>query len=261
MTEKQIVVANQLVNYLTNDIADPSAGAVVFLHGWRSDARVWKPIIERLLRDYARNDNILNFYALDLPGFGKSEKPKRDFNLDNYAAVVMGLIKKLQLENVALVGHSFGGRVAIKLSVLEPDLIHKLILVDSAGYRLNKSRNALLRVVAKLFKPFFMVFGLKMLRFRIYRAIGADDYLATPELKQTFLNVINEDLTALLQYIRQETLIVWGGRDEDTPLVLAMWLKEHIGRSDLVIFHDAGHFSFLDEPDKFVEAVKDFLKG
>ena len=91
--------------------------------------------------------------------------------------------------------------------------------------------------------------------------MGAEDYLATPELRETFLNVINEDLTALLGYVRQETLIVWGGRDEDTPLMLAMWLKEHIPHSDLVIFHNAGHFSFLDEPDKFVGTVRDFLKA
>src|SRR3989344_3443172 len=232
MTEKQVVVANQLVNYLSNEVVDPAAQTVVFLHGWRSEAAVWRPVMDRLGRRYRQ-------FALDLPGFGKSEK----------------------LKKIVVVGHSFGGRVVIKLSALEPDIVEKLILVDSAGFRLHGKRNAVLRIVAKMLKPFFMIPGLRTLRLPIYRVMGAEDYLATPELRETFLNVINEDLTALLGYVRQETLIVWGGRDEDTPLMLAMWLKEHIPHSDLVIFHNAGHFSFLDEPDKFVGTVRDFLKA
>ena len=103
--------------------------------------------------------------------------------------------------------------------------------------------------------------GLKSLRPTIYKAIGADDYVATPDMKDTFVKVINEDLTALLRFIRQQTLIVWGGKDEDTPMILAMLLKENIRHSDMVVFNDAGHFSFLDEPKKFAEAVRDFLKG
>ncbi|OGE76954.1 MAG: hypothetical protein A3C85_01240 [Candidatus Doudnabacteria bacterium RIFCSPHIGHO2_02_FULL_48_21] len=242
------------MNYLSNEVVDPAAQTVVFLHGWRSEAAVWRPVMDRLGRRYRQ-------FALDLPGFGKSEKPKHIFTLVDYATVVLGFIKKMELKKIVVVGHSFGGRVVIKLSALEPDIVEKLILVDSAGFRLHGKRNAVLRIVAKMLKPFFMIPGLRTLRLPIYRVMGAEDYLATPELRETFLNVINEDLTALLGYVRQETLIVWGGRDEDTPLMLAMWLKEHIPHSDLVIFHNAGHFSFLDEPDKFVGTVRDFLKA
>lgn len=260
MKEKQVVIANQLVNYLMNDSEDPVREAVVFLHGWRSEGKMWIPIMERLLRDYARDDNSLRVFALDLPGFGKSEKPKHTFDLANYALIVRGFIEKLQLKKVNLVGHSFGGRVAIKLSATEPDLIKKLVLVDSAGYNFQKGRNKFYKFLAKIFKPVFMLPGMSSLRENIYEMLGAEDYLATPELKETFINIINEDLTALLRYIRQETLIIWGGHDNVTPLVMGVWLKENIRRSDLIVYNDAGHFSFLDEPKKFVESLRDFLK-
>ena len=150
MTEKQVVVANQLVNYLSNEVVDPAAQTVVFLHGWRSEAAVWRPVMDRLGRRYRQ-------FALDLPGFGKSEKPKHIFTLVDYATVVLGFIKKMELKKIVVVGHSFGGRVVIKLSALEPDIVEKLILVDSAGFRLHGKRNAVLRIVAKMLKPFFMI--------------------------------------------------------------------------------------------------------
>jgi len=255
MTEKQVVIANQLVSYLTNDLEDPSREAVVFLHGWRSEAAVWKQAMVEL-------ENTYQVFALDLPGFGKSEKPKHTFDLASYSLVVRGFVEKLGLKNVNLVGHSFGGRVAIKLSSTEPELIKKLVLVDSAGFNFhNKNKREIFRFFSKIARPFFRLPGFKSLRPTIYKAIGADDYVATPDMKDTFVKVINEDLTALLRFIRQQTLIVWGGKDEDTPMILAMLLKENIRHSDMVVFNDAGHFSFLDEPKKFAEAVRDFLKG
>ncbi len=276
MLEKQIVVANQLVNYLASDAQDSAREAVVFLHGWRSEAAVWKKAMADL-------ESSFRVFALDLPGFGKSEKPKHTFDLADYSLVVRGFIEKVVIRStslpestraplpspgesnkvaVALVGHSFGGRVAIKLSSTEPELIKKLVLVDSAGFNFhNKNKREIFRFFSKIARPFFRLPGIKSLRPAVYKAIGAEDYVATPELKETFMKVINEDLTALLRFIRQQTLIVWGGKDEETPMLLGMLLKENIRHSDMVVFNDAGHYSFLDEPKKFAETVRHFLKG
>src|SRR3989344_297876 len=261
MVEKQIVIANQLVNYLTNEQDDPAGPTVVFLHGWRSESGVWKQAMADLGDSY-------QLFAVDLPGFGKSEKPKHTFNLHDYALIVRGFIEKIvnpvtslprgvprgtlpspgesNKVAVALVGHSFGGRVAIKLASTEPELIKKLVLVDSAGFNFhNKNKREVFRFFSKIARPFFKLPGLKNLRPGIYKAIGAEDYTVTPELKDTFVKVVNEDLTALLRFIRQETLIVWGGRSEDTPMMLAMWLKQNIRHSHLIVFNEAGHLAFL----------------
>src|SRR3989344_2318984 len=224
MTEKQVVVANQLVNYLSNEVVDPAAQTVVFLHGWRSEAAVWRPVMDRLGRRYRQ-------FALDLPGFGKSEKPKHIFTLVDYATVVLGFIKKMELKKIVVVGHSFGGRVVIKLSALEPDIVEKLILVDSAGFRLHGKRNAVLRIVAKMLKPFFMIPGLRTLRLPIYRVMGAEDYLATPELRETF-PIWNAVLRIVAKMLKPFFMIP-GLRTLRLPIYRVMGAEDYLATPEL----------------------------
>lgn len=197
-------------------------------------------------------------YSLDLPGFGKSETPRSPFFLADYCEVVKEFIEKLNLQNVSLVGHSFGGRVAIKLAAMNLVTLKKLVLVDSAG--IGAKKNLTKKFLAKLLKPFFLLPFTEGVRIKIYQYIGAEDYVATPKLRRTFLNVIQEDLTPLLPTITTPTLIIWGKRDKETPLDFAYILQKNIGHARLVILDNAGHFSFLDSREKFLENLTAFLE-
>jgi pimeloyl-ACP methyl ester carboxylesterase len=284
--EKQIIVNKQLISY-EEQTRQGNDAVLVFLHGWRSQKEVWQPIIKRLQQPLLASGHPpsstmssepngqtwggeYGMYALDLPGFGKSPftppspSPSRGGNnngwaVGDYAKVVKEFIEKLDLKNVILIGHSFGGRVAIKLVAKYPILISKLILVDSAGFAMDANKKSAMNFAAKIARPFFKPKFMQGLRKKIYRQIGAEDYLATPELQKTFVNITSEDLTADMKNIKLPTLIIWGENDTETPLEFGKKMNTLIPNSKFVILKNVGHFSFLDKPEEFVKILENFI--
>lgn len=250
---KQLALGNTLLTYYARPSQSKAAPAIIFLHGWRADASVWFPVFEKLSGMDA------TLYALDLPGFGATPAPSEPWHLEQYVDVVCNFISKLGLSHPALVGHSFGGRVAIRLAATLPGFTGKLVLVNSAGVRKKVPYALIKRAVAKIARPVFRLPGMQGLRARIYRRMGAEDYVATPELKHTFLNIVNEDLAPLFPYIKSKTLIIWGSADTETPLSSAHTMHEHILGSRLVVWENATHYSFLDQPDAFVQEITSFV--
>ena len=247
---KQLVINDTLVNYY-HHVGEADKPVLVFLHGWRSEGKVWQEVITQL-SDYTS-------YSLDLPGFGSSPAPKRTFHLGDYVAVVEGFIKKNSLANVIVIGHSFGGRIAIKLATTHPAYLQKIVLVDSAGIRRSSTLRTLKQGIAKIVKPLFFLPGLQGVRRAIYIKLGAEDYLATPSLQQTFVHVVTEDLPPLLSQITQPTLLLWGEDDTDTPVRDARTMEQMVPSAKLVMLEGAGHFSFLDKPQEFVSTLKKFV--
>jgi pimeloyl-ACP methyl ester carboxylesterase len=150
--------------------------------------------------------------------------------------------------------------VAIKLSSSNPELISKVVLVDSAGFAMDASKKIFTKAAAKIVKPFFKPKFMQPLRKKIYQKIGAEDYLATPELQKTFVNVTGEDLSNDMKKIQAPTLIIFGENDKVTPVTYGELMKFLIPNSKCRVLKGAGHFSFLDKPEEFAEALKDFIK-
>ncbi len=255
--ENEIVINNLLVRYSRFGQMKSVAGekCLLFLHGWRSNKEVWGGVVEKLLVI----NKELSVFCLDLPGFGKSPAPKKPFSVGDYAETVAEFIKKENLSNIILVGHSFGGRVGIKLASQFPNLVSKLVLVNSAGFVSKARHKNLITLIAKLTKPFFVPNFMQGLRKSIYRALGLEDYLATPMLQETFKKVIAEDLTADMQRITIPTLIIWGENDKETPVEFGERMKTLIPNSVLKILPNAGHFSFLDQPENFTKILNEFI--
>lgn len=249
ISRKKLVLENLVVNFLKTD---NSGVPLVFLHGWRSESAVWFKIMSEAEKRGFRS------FALDLPGFGLSEIPPEDFDLKKYAAVIESFLEKEGLEKVYLVGHSFGGRIALKFASLFPENLSGLVLVDSAG--LKPKDKKIIRFFAKILKPFFKLPFFRSFRPLIYKIIGAEDYIATPRLKNVFLNVVKENLEPSLSRIKTKTLVVWGEEDKTTPLSFAETFHRQIKNSRLEIIKDAGHFSFMDNPEEFSKILFDFVK-
>lgn len=241
------MIDKQLINYKKSGEGDIP---VIFLHGWRSEGSVWLKILETL------NSNFTG-YAPDLPGFGSSPLAKESYDLADYVELVLAFIQKLKLINPVIVGHSFGGRIAIKLTAGYPSIASKLVLVDSAGFveKINPSHKLLAKLVKPMFKPTFM----QGIRKTIYKAIGSDDYLATPELQKTFVNIINEDLEPIMKNILVPALLIWGELDQATPLDYGKRMNHEIRGSRLIVLDGATHFSFLDKPEEFSSQLNTFL--
>lgn len=251
MSEKQIVIDDTLINYI--ELNPEAPRALVFLHGWQSSAAAWTGVIEKL------KGNAVRIIALDLPGFGKSPIPKESWGVGEYSLMVKKLIQKLELKDVILIGHSFGGRVGIKLAAQDTELVKKLVLVDAAGFKNASIINELKILAAKTVKPLFSLPGLKQLKQTAYQVVGAKDYAEAGPMRAIFVKTINEDLTEYLPKIAAPTLLVWGSKDLDTPVAFGQVMNRLIPNSKLVVFENAGHFSFIDEPQKFAELIHGVL--
>jgi pimeloyl-ACP methyl ester carboxylesterase len=140
-----------------------------------------------------------------------------------------------------------------------PDIISQLVLVDSAGFVTPAIKKNLMGVVAKIIKPIFKPRFMQGLRKKIYKGLGAEDYLTFPELKATFLKVVNEDLSKDMKGIKIPTLIITGEDDKDTPIAFGKRMNFLIPNSQLLILKNAGHYSFLDQPEEFVKILAKFI--
>ncbi len=226
---------------------------LIFLHGWGLSSEILKPFYHYLKNDFA-------VYFLDLPGFGDSpiEKP---MTLKSYADVVYKFTKDNNIEKPIVIGHSFGGAVATKLAILHPESVSKLILVCASAIRQPRRKMILIKKVADFLKP---IFPLKSRKF-ILKLLKLDktDYaqIENPELKQTFKNVIAEDLKPYLSFIKSPTLVIWGEKDAVTPLSEGKLIAETIPDAKLAVVKNAGHFLFLEKPDEFIKLIKEFASS
>ncbi|MBI5530717.1 MAG: alpha/beta hydrolase [Candidatus Doudnabacteria bacterium] len=248
---EQIIVKGNLISYNQYGAGDC---AVIFLHGWRSNKEVWNGVVNEVIRLSS-----YQVYAIDLPGFGSSSAPKEPWRVGDYAEIIKGFVEQKELQAIIIVGHSFGGRVGIKLAAKYPSLVSKLILVDAAGFTNAAAKKNVMGFAAKIVKPLFRPKFMQGLRKSIYKIIGAEDYVATPNLQQTFVNTINEDLSAEMEKIICPTLIITGENDKDTPVEYGQKMKNIIHNSKFIILSGAGHFSFLDQPEDFAKVLTEFI--
>lgn len=247
-----ICIDNINVNYIKEGIGENN---ILLLHGWGSNIELFNPMIVEL----SKSNTV---YALDMPGFGKSEEPKKSMDVSGYVDFVIKFIEEMEIKKVSILGHSFGGRIIIKMCNLNklPFEIDKLVLLDSAGIKPKNNGS-------KTMKSRFYKFSKKVVSNKIIKKMfpnalenlkqkfGSEDYKnATPIMRETLVKTVNEDLTDMIDKINYPTLIVWGENDNATPLEDAKIMESKIKDSGLVVVKNAGHYSFLDDVN-FVNRV------
>jgi pimeloyl-ACP methyl ester carboxylesterase len=229
---------------------------VLVLHGWGARIEAVGPIIEALSRQ-------CTVYAPDLPGFGETGPPPRQpWGVTDYASWTRALMTALELRRPSIVGHSRGATIAIKLAAEHPDLVDKLVLVDAAGIKPKRTWRYRRRVAtAKLAKYASRALGGpgRRWRERVIERNASEDYKAAREMRPTLVRLVNEDITELLPLVKASTLLVWGDRDDATPLSAGQTMERLIPDAGLVVFEGAGHFSYLDERHRFGVVVSHFL--
>jgi pimeloyl-ACP methyl ester carboxylesterase len=233
---------------------------VVLFPGWGARIESWGPIPAILAERF-------RVVALDLPGFGETPGPDRPWGTYEYADFLAAFLEARELARPVLVGHSFGGKTSIALAARRPELVGKLVLVDSAGIVPRRGPRYHARVgLVKSARRLLSLPPLVPLRDRamqrLYRAIGSSDYNATgdPILRATLFRVVNEDLRHLLPTIAAPTLLIWGSDDQDTPLSDGKLMERLIPDAGLVVFEGAGHFAYLDRLDQFCRVVTHFVE-
>lgn len=237
------------------------SGEFLFLfHGWGAPLDFYERTISALAIKYT-------VVAVEFPGFGMTDEPPIPWGMTEYTDFAVNFIESFGAEKVILYGHSFGGRVIIKMHEREdlPFKIDKIILVDSAGIKPKKS----LYVKAKIavYKVGKKVLSLPLVKTMFPDALskyqsrsGSSDYrAASPMMRQCFTKIVNEDLTHLLTKIYAPSLLIWGEKDDATPLSDAKIMESKIPDAGLVVLEGAGHYSFLDQPLVYFKVINSFL--
>jgi pimeloyl-ACP methyl ester carboxylesterase len=250
MAEKTVEAAGQKTRMVSAGQGD----TVVVLHGWGGRIESMTPVMTCLASRF-------EVIAVDLPGFGEAPVPTEVWGTPDYAHWLAELLRARSVQRAHFLGHSFGGKVALTLAATDPSLVDKLILVDASGLRSAPSRAAAAkrlvsqgaRVAGRLGPP-----G-KAVQQMVYDRVASADYRDAGPLRPTFVRIVNEDVTELLPRIAASTLLVWGSRDDDVPVKHAETMERLIPDAGLVVLEGAGHFSYLDQRERFCRIVRHFL--
>jgi len=219
---------------------------IVLLHGWGQNIEMMKPL----------GDNFSDSYKitiLDLPGFGESDEPPTTWKIDDYEALLEDFIKKLKIKKPIVIGHSFGGRLAIRYSA--DNQIEKLVLFGSPCIRLQET----LPLKVRILKGIKKLPGMNNLGEYMKKYIGSRDYkAASPVMRQTLVEVVNEDLSGYAKKITAPTLLIWGDNDTEAPLNEAKELEKIMSDAALIVLPGT-HYAYLENLYQVVNILKEFF--
>lgn len=230
----QKVIAGQLVNY---EVLGTGKKNLIILHGWGGSLVEWLPVAKRLEIGY-------KVWLLDFPGFGASPKPSSDWSIYDYANFVKEFLLKLKIKDPIILGHSFGGRVAILLDA------KRLILVDAAGLEFKSFK-------AKIFG--FASDYIRWVPQNIKNIFGSPDYKSAGNMRKIFVKVVNQDLSQDMSKVSCPTLIIWGEKDLVLPMSQAKIIKRTIAGAVLRVVWGADHWPHLSKPSEFLEILSEYL--
>ncbi|MCX8095055.1 MAG: alpha/beta hydrolase [Caldisericia bacterium] len=231
---------------------------ILFFHGWGGNTNSLYPISNILKNEY-------KVILIDFPGFGKSDIPYRSFNGEDYKNLILKFIDYLNLKDYTIIGHSFGGRIGIRVAANRKSEIKGLILIDSAGIRDKKTlKQRFSENTFKFFKKIIIktIKGEKQEKLlnSLRKIFGSKDYKSVDGvMRDTLVKIVNEDLLPIMKEVETKTLIIWGENDKELPLKHAYLIKENIKNSKLVIIKNAGHFPYLNNLSKTIYEIKNFL--
>lgn len=249
-----VTIKNKKINY---EISGKGTQWIVFVHGWGGSIKSLKKL--SLAASAGTKYKTLIF---DLPGFGLSDNPEPGWGVEEYAEVVTGLIKELDIDHPIYFGHSFGGSLGIWIAAKKLIPLEKLVLCATSFKRTGKVNKpaVLMNKTVSTYLPFFSDMTAKMKPF-LYKIFFRNSDLAKfPHLEPNFRKIITHDLAPLVNDIRIPTLLLWGERDTYTPVALADELEEKIPNAKKIIFPFKSHNLPIKYSDDVWKEMKSWLK-
>jgi len=240
---------------------------LVLIHGWGMHGGVWQPLVKKLSQHFS-------LHIVDLPGMGFS----RPIEPSHLHAVAESVAESLPA-NADICGWSLGGQVAMRLALLQPDRVRRMVLVGNTPRFVNAPDWAH-GIEASVFQQFAAQIAADyqntLIKFLTLQCMGADDARSTvKQLRKSFaqrpvptlgslqkaLNILLQtDLRAELENLRKPVLLMHGDRDTLAPVQAAHWLAQQLPFGRLRVMAGASHAPFLSHPDQFIEALIQFLE-
>ncbi|MBI3341837.1 alpha/beta hydrolase [Candidatus Curtissbacteria bacterium] len=218
---------------------------LLFLHGWGQSKDGWGQIADLLSKDFS-------CFFIDLPGFGENKEVLGDKSPLGYAKWVNEYTKTLKLNSFSLLGHSFGGRIAV-ICAAQSKSIAKLILYSSPIFAEKTKKGTFVSLVRNA--------GIKNVPL-ISNLLRSQDYKETTEQnREIFLKAVSFDTSRYLKKVEVPTLVLGGDQDDQVSVETLQRTSSTSRDSQLYIFPKCGHFAHLEKPILFSAKVKEFLVG
>ena len=240
-------IKNVKLNYV--DYGTDEKGTILLLHGWGQNIEMMKPLGDAYSNEY-------RILIIDLPGFGDSTEPDYAWDVPDYVEMVKIFLDELKIENVTIMGHSYGGKIGLLYA--SKYNLEKLVLFGSPFKKEVQKLSLKTRVLKKLQK----VPGLNKLEGFAKRHIGSTDYRnASPLMREILVNTVNLDITEEVKKIKCSTLIVWGTLDEAVPVERAYELEKLIKDAGVVVYEGCSHYAYLERLQQTINVVRIFLES
>lgn len=257
MVESHKIIVNGIE---INEIIQGDGQPILMLHGWGANIELLQLLADKLVPLGYKT------YMFDLPGFGESADPPESHTVFDYANFCIDYLDHHNLDKVYLFGHSFGGRLGLILGSDHADRINKMVLSDSAGIKTEAPFYARLKLKTyQSIRDGLYAIGAKSLADNLREAYnkryGSTDFQqVSGVMRQTFINVVNQDLLDHAKRVKVSTILIWGDKDEDTPLAHGKQLEQAIPDAALIIHEGAGHYAYLEFPDKTARIMDALFK-
>ena len=225
------------------DISD----TIVFLHGWGMSGETFKKPVKEFLDSY-------DIVSVDFLGFGRSDEPNESMTIEDYVVIIYKLLDYLKIKNPIIIGHSFGGRVGIVFG--NKYSYKKLFLVNTPAFK-NKSFKYYYKIFKYKVKKSLLYIWNRKKYFNYVRNSGSSDYkMCSYIMKGTFKNIVRRDLTWELKRLKGNVIIISSVNDHQVLYKDSVKMYKLIDESEMYVFYKSGHFSYIDEFDKFINIIK-----
>lgn len=216
-----------------------SGPPVLLLHGWGCSSHQTRSLAQLLSSKF-------QVFALDLPGFGGSPPPEKAWGSEEYAQCITQWARCQGVHSAHLVGHSVGGRIALRIAEKTPGFAQSLTLLAASGLqrrRTMKERRRFLGVksLGFLTKQVDRYWGTHLFPNWFSPRFASADYQLAGALRSTLVKLVQEDLTVQAKKVNTPTLILWGEEDRETPVEMAHRFGRLIAHSSVYTFPGLGH--------------------
>ena len=243
---------------------------LVLIHGMFGDFLDWEPVLEPL----AAHHRVI---AIDLPGFGASSKPHREYSAKFFVSTLEELLRQLEVKDPILAGNSFGGQVAILYALQHPDSVAKLLLVNSGGFQQYSEQER------ATIEPRFSEAVLAGLTPEINTLLFSGVFIKPSETSVRYVQKQNAKLQRIdypayayalassirlslstylvdrLPELRCPTLLVWGEDDQVLPVSQAKLALTKLSSGELKTIPGCGHVPQMECPAGFLDSTRTFL--